>query len=71
MTQPQQSARPENKANPDWADEDMEWEPCDKVCKDCGKLVWEAPWTDGPPESEGAAIGTQWECGDCGWSDSI
>jgi hypothetical protein len=68
MIEPQQSDRPEDEANPYW--EDSDWDPCDKVCPDCGKLVWEATWFDDPPELGGAAIGTKWECGDCGWSDS-
>jgi hypothetical protein len=63
----EQSKRPEGTANPDW--EDSDWKPSDKVCRDCGKLVWEATWFDGSPESGGAAIGIQWECGDCGWFD--
>lgn len=68
MTEPQQSERPEDNANPHW--EDMDWEPSDKVCPHCGKLVWKAPWTDDPLAIGGAVIGEKWECGDCGWDDS-
>lgn len=68
IAKPQQSERPENRANPGW--KNMDWEPCDKVCEDCGKLVWRAPWTDDTRKNGGAVIGEQWECGDCGWSDS-
>jgi hypothetical protein len=62
------SDEPEGKVNPDW--EDMDWEPSDRICPDCKRRVWEAPWTDDSPENGGACIGTLYECGSCGWSDS-
>ena len=64
----QWSERPEGNANPYW--EDMDWQPSDRTCPECGRRVWEAPWTDDPPEIGGACIGTKYECGDCGWTDS-
>ena len=47
------------------------WQESDKVCYGCAKFrVWQTGWFDDTDAAGGACIGTNWECGACGWWDN-
>jgi hypothetical protein len=66
MINPARSPQPENPANCEGED----WEESEQICPDCGQLVWTASWWDDCSDIGGAAIGTLFECGNCGYRNS-
>ena len=66
-TDPKRSPQPENPANR----EGESWQESEQICPDCGQLLWTASWWDDSSDNGGRAIGTLFECGNCGYRDSI
>jgi predicted RNA-binding Zn-ribbon protein involved in translation (DUF1610 family) len=61
---PVRSPKPEKETDKGWGETEI-------VCPDCGQLIWQAPWWDDLLENGGAWIGTHYECGNCGYCDSV